>query len=277
MYEEHLANVQAAYAQRYRMLPYLYSLMRRAHMDGMPVMRPLFLDFPEDAKCWTDENLTFMFGPSVLVANVVEKGAKTRKIYLPAGTSWYDMNDNLRRYEGGQEIELPVDLASIPMFLRGSAIYMTSEDVKHILKDELKTLDFLISAETDVRFSFYDDDGWSKRYENGDYAVTEISVKAGERSVISFARTGAYEETWNRLTLRFVSKEKGAFWASVDGRKLPRFLTKDSYDKAPEGWYYNLSDRTVMLKCDRPQKDKFDIIVSCEKFDLIGMENNGAA
>ena len=51
-----------------------------------------------------------MFGPSVLVANVVEEGAVTRRIYLPRGTTWYDMNDHFKAYEGGQTIELPVDL-----------------------------------------------------------------------------------------------------------------------------------------------------------------------
>ena len=116
------------------MIPYLYSVMRESHENGMPVMRPLFLEFPEDVKCYRDQNLTFMFGPSVLVANVVEKGAITRTIYLPKGTTWYDMNDNFKAYEGGQTIELPVDLSSIPMFLRGSAVYMTTEDIHHIAK-----------------------------------------------------------------------------------------------------------------------------------------------
>ena len=54
MYEETLPYVQEAYAQRYRMIPYLYSLMREAHENGMPVMRPLFLEFPEDKNCYTD-------------------------------------------------------------------------------------------------------------------------------------------------------------------------------------------------------------------------------
>ena len=108
-----------------------------------------------------------MFGPSVLVANVVEKGAITRTIYLPKGTTWYDMNDNFKAYEGGQTIELPVDLSSIPMFLRGSAVYMTTEDIHHIAKDTMKALDLFVSCEEDAEFTYYDDDGWSKEYEEG--------------------------------------------------------------------------------------------------------------
>lgn len=275
MYEENLPYVQAAYAQRYRMLPYLYSLMRQSHLDGMPVMRPLFLEFPEDKACYTDENLTFMFGPSILVASVVEKGAKTRRIYLPAGAVWYDMNDHFRAYEGGQTIDLPVDLGSIPMFLRDTAVYITSEDIKHILTDRLATLDLTVSGAKETSFTYYDDDGWSKEFESGVFAATEISISGGARKTISFKKTGSYKETWSRLRLNLVSKEKGAYWASVDGRRLPQFLTRDAFEEAPEGWYYNLSSRVVMVKCDKPQSDCFDLVVSCETFDLIGMENNG--
>lgn len=271
MYEEHIEDVRAAYAQRYRMMPYLYSLMRQAYETGMPAMRPLFLEFPEDEACYTDENLTFMFGPSVLVANVVEKDAKTRRIYLPKGTTWYDMNDRFRAYEGGQTIELPVTLSSIPMFLRGSAVYMTTEDVHQASTDIMKQLDLVISAESDCDFVFYDDDGHTKDFEKGVYSRTDICVKSGDRTVISFHKEGDYKDTVEKLTLKVVSKEKGAYWVTVDGEQIPRFLVKENLDEAECGWYYNLSDRTVMIKCPKPDKKDFDIVLSCEKFDLIGM------
>jgi alpha-glucosidase len=271
MYEENMEDVRAAFAQRYRMLPYLYSLMRQAHESGMPAMRPLFLEFPEDENCYIDENLTFMFGPSVLVANVVEKGASSRKLYLPKGATWYDMNDRLRAYEGGQTIEIPVTRSSIPMFLRGSAVYMTTEDVHQASTDIMRRLDLLISAETDNEFVFYDDDGHTKDFEHGVYSRTTIKVKSGNRVVISFNKEGSYEDTVERLTLRVVSKDKGAFWVTVDGEKISRYLVKENLDEVESGWYYNLTDRTVMIKCPKPKKDNFDIVVSCEKFDLIGM------
>ena len=155
MYAENLPYVREAFALRYCMLPYLYSLMREASVDGLPVMRPLFLEFPDDPACYTYESLTFMYGPAVLVANVVEKGAKTRKLYLPKGCTWYDMNDHLRAYEGGRTIEVPVNLGSIPMFLRGSAVFCTSEDVRRILTDKVRQLDLLIAAEWDSEFVYY--------------------------------------------------------------------------------------------------------------------------
>lgn len=271
MYEDNLQLVREAYTQRYRMLPYLYSLMYEASQNGMPAWRPLFLEFPEDTACYSDQNLTFLFGKSILVANVVEKGAKTRKIYLPSGSKWYDMHDHLREYRGGQTIEIPVDLGSVPMFLRGSGIYVTSEDVRHILHDTMKQLDFLIAAETDTDFVLYDDDGHTEDYKQGVYARTEIHVKSGEQTVISFHTTGSYQQTVKRLTLQLVSKEKGAYWVSVDGERIPRFIVRENWEEAESGWYYNLSDRTIEVKSPKPDKSDFNIVISTEKFDLIGM------
>lgn len=271
MYKENNDQIRAAYALRYRMLPYLYSLMYEANQDGMPAMRPLFLEFPDDPACYSDENLTFMFGPAVLVANVVEKGAKTRKIYLPAGTTWYDMNDNLRAYAGGQTIEVPVDLGSIPMFLRGSGVFVTSEDVKHIETDTLRHLDLLIAAETDNSFVLYDDDGHTETYKNGNYSKTEISVQAGERTTVSFRKSGDYADTVDSLTIRLVSKAKGAYWVMVDGKPVQRTIVREAFDAADCAWYYNLSDRTIWVKYPKPAKDSYDVVISTEKFDLVGM------
>lgn len=271
MYEENLPAVREAYAQRYRMLPYLYSLMYEANQNGMPAMRPLFLEFPHDPACYNDKNLTFMFGSNVLVANVVEQGAKSRTIYLPAGCKWYDMNDNLQEYEGGQTITIPVNLHSIPMFLRGSAIYITSEDIKKILRDTLRNLDLLISAQTDTSFVFYDDDGHTQKYLNGCYAKTQIDVKAGDQTRITFHTEGNYEQTVENLSIRLISKEKGAYWVEVDGQRIKQYLVRDAWQEAESGWYYHLSDRTICVKCPKPKKNDFSIVISTEKFDLIGM------
>ena len=271
MYEENRPYIQAAYAQRYRMLPYLYSLMYEANQNGMPAMRPLFLEFPQDTACYTDKNLTFMYGKSLLVANVVEQGAATREIYLPRGCTWYNMSDNLKAYEGGQTIKIPVDLGSIPMFLRGSAIYTTTEDVKHILCDTMKQLDILIAAQTDCSFTLYDDDGHTEDYKSGVYAKTKITVKAGDRTTVSFHTEGSYQSPVETFSLRLVSKQKGAYWVTVNGKKLPQFIVRDGFEEAETGWYYHLSDRTIRIKCPKPVEIDFDVVISTEKFDLIGM------
>ncbi len=271
MYDENLEHVQKAYELRYKMLPYLYSLMNIANEKGTPVMRPLFMEFPLDKKCYNDEYLTFMFGPSILVANVVEKGAKTRKLYLPEGANWYDMNDRHKEYSGGQVIEVSVDYSSIPMFLRSDAIFFTTDDVKHILKDKMKSIDLLISADKDVSFTLYDDDGHTQDFENGVFSKTKINVSSGDRKIITFEKEGDYVDTLEKVTLKVLSKTKGAYWVTVDGEKIPQFMVSDNWSKAESGWYYNLSDKTIWVKYNKPNKSKYEVVVSTEKFDLIGM------
>ena len=184
------------------------------------------------------------------------------------------MNDNMKAYKGGQTIEVPVTLGTIPMFLRGSGIFLTSEDVKYILADTMRQLDLTIAAEGDSSFVFYDDDGHTENYKHGEFAKTTVSVKAGERKIISFHTEGDYVDTVEKLTLRVVSKEKGAYWVTVDGRQIPRYIVRDNWEEADEGWYYELADRTILVKCAKPQAKDFEIVVSTEKFDLIGMNED---
>ena len=271
MYEELTPLVREAYTLRYRLLPYLYSLMYESSRNGMPAWRPLFLEFPDDPACYTDENLTFMFGPGLLVANVVEKEAKTRKVYLPKGCTWYDLADHLRAYEGGQTIEIPVELDSVPMFLRGSSIIVTTEDVRHILSDTMKSIDLLVSAEQDVSFDLYDDDGHTEDYQNGVYARTHIDVRSGERTEIIFDTEGTYPSPVEKINLRLVSKKKGAYWAAVNGKLLQRHIIKDEFEAAESGWYYELSDRTILVKFPAKLQGHLELTVSAEPFDLIGM------
>ena len=252
MFRDSADIIRNAILLRYRFTPYLYSAEYNASQTGAPIMRALVYDFQNDP-------------------NVIEKGATTRSIYLPAGCKWYDINDNLREYEGGQTIEVPVTLASIPMFLRGSAIVVTTEDVKHILKDTMRQVDLLVSAESDTSFVLYDDDGHTEDYKKGVYAKTTITVKAGDRTDIRFATEGSYESPVERMTLKLVSKKKGAFWVSVDGQQLTRYIVRDGWEDAESGWYYNLSDRTIWAKFNKPAKKDFTVTVSTEKFDLIGM------
>lgn len=157
------------------------------------------------------------------------------------------------------------------MFLRGDGIFITNEEVKHITTDKMKTLDILIGGEAERSFNFYNDDGVTNDFEKGIYEKTEINVSGGARKKISFKTTGSYEGGISDLTIKLVSKEKGAYWVSVDNEQIPRFLNKSSWEKAEQGWYYELSDRTVLVKCKKPAKKEFEIIISCERFDLIGM------
>jgi alpha-D-xyloside xylohydrolase len=96
--------------------PYVRKLMRQAHEDGSPVMRAMFYTFPDDAACW-DLNDQYMFGDDILVAPVVELGARERDVYLPAGCSWTNAHDG-SVHPGGQTVRAAAPLEVIPLFTR---------------------------------------------------------------------------------------------------------------------------------------------------------------
>ncbi len=104
---------------RYELLPYLYSLAYESHMNGYPILRPLFFEFQSDEECYTIED-EFMVGPNILVAPVIKEGAREREIYLPEGR-WYDYHDK-RIYEGERRIRYEAPLDRLPVFVKSGAI-----------------------------------------------------------------------------------------------------------------------------------------------------------
>ena len=103
---------------RYQLLPHIYNVMREASETGVPAMRPLMLEFPSDEATYgiSDE---FLFGSDLLIAPVLREAATSRGVYLPAG-DWYDFWTG-EHYVGPKGIDVPVTLASIPIFVRGGA------------------------------------------------------------------------------------------------------------------------------------------------------------
>jgi alpha-D-xyloside xylohydrolase len=103
---------------RQRLLPYILELADQAHEKGAPPMRPLFFDFPNDPGAYAI-NDQFMFGPNLLVAPVLDNGARSRMVYLPAGCDWQDAWTEAT-LPGGQWIEAAAPIERIPLYLRAN-------------------------------------------------------------------------------------------------------------------------------------------------------------
>ncbi len=104
---------------RERLRPYVMEQMQIAHKTGLPLMRPLFVDFPSDATCWEVED-EYMFGSDLLVAPVVESNACSRKVYLPGYSTWRDAWTG-QQYDGRQWIDVPAPVETIPVFLKADS------------------------------------------------------------------------------------------------------------------------------------------------------------
>jgi alpha-glucosidase (family GH31 glycosyl hydrolase) len=151
---------------RYRMLPYIYSAVRECTLTGMPVMRSLWLHYPDDpaAVARGDE---YLWGRDILVAPVVEQGATSRAVYLPRG-DWWDFWSG-ERVKGGREITRAVDLETTPLYVRAGAI-VPMGPVKQFTDEKVDgPLSISVYAGADASFLLYEDDGNSFNYRKGEW------------------------------------------------------------------------------------------------------------
>ena len=270
MYHGILKALRSAMEFRYRLIPYLYSLAYRASVTGLPIMEAMVLAFQNDRAC-RDESVNFMLGESLLVANVVEHGAKEREIYLPRGTVFYDFYTR-ERYEGGQTITVPVTLESIPLFLRSGAILPLAMNQLHSLaSDQVTGLHLILVPDEDARFTLYDDDGTTLDWQRGIFRRTEITMKAGERTVIRFAVTGTYPDPVETMLLDVVHREKAPQRVTLNGAALPHFLYRPKFEAAEQGWYYSQTLKSVLIRYPNPKADH-EAVLFFEAADLIGMQ-----
>lgn len=106
---------------REKLRPYIAEQMQLAHKKGIPPMRPLFFDFPDDEEVYNIGD-TYMFGSDLLVAPVTQMGQRSRLVYLPAGNNWKNVWSGVS-YKGGQWLEVDAPLEQIPIFIRGNINY----------------------------------------------------------------------------------------------------------------------------------------------------------
>lgn len=157
---------------RYQLMPYLYSMVAETHATGLPLMRSLWLAYPEDAKAVATDD-AYLWGESLLVSPVVEPGATQRTTYLPHGAWWdYWTNDRL---EGGSEVTRHVDLATLPLYVKAGAILPIGPVKQYAQQENDEPLTLRIYPGADGRLALYEDDGTSYDYQRGQFTRIECS------------------------------------------------------------------------------------------------------
>ncbi|WP_099224567.1 TIM-barrel domain-containing protein [Listeria costaricensis] len=211
---------------RYSMVPYMYAYERNAYENGVGLVQPLTFNYPDDDNVANMTN-EWMFGDNLLVAPILEEGAGSREIYLPAGT-WIDYNRG-DVYEGGQTISYQVDAenwSDLPMFVKQGAIIPMQQPEDHIDTTSAETiyLDTFASNET-TTFTHYDDDGSSYDYEKGSSSYMKQAFEvSGSDSGSTFtvkAKTGDY----NSNTSNYIVKLHGeaAENVNIDGSAATKY------------------------------------------------------
>jgi len=163
---------------RYRLMPYLYSAVRETSQTGMPIVRAMWLHHSDDpvAVARGDQ---YLWGRDILVAPVVEKDAKSRRVYLPKG-SWFDFWTN-ERHDGGREIERAVDLATMPLFVRAGAIVPMGPVKQYTAEPIDGPLSITVYPGADGSFALFEDDGSSFEYRRGGWMGISMAWEDRQR------------------------------------------------------------------------------------------------
>ena len=202
---EYEALNRRAIELRYQLLPYIYSVMRDASETGLPAMRPLMLEYPEDESTYGIDD-EFLFGSDLLVAPVLWEAAKTRGVYLPRG-DWYDYWTGAH-YTGGKGVDIPVTLASIPMFVRAGAFLFQQPVVQSTNDMAGQPLEVTLFPGSTSESWLYEDDGSSFAYQKGVYMRRHFSARRdGDTFVIT---VDAPEGTYRPAARDLVVKVQGA-------------------------------------------------------------------
>lgn len=227
MYPEALPLIRALMRFRYRLIPYLYSLLYHAHQTGQPIIRPLLYHFPEDAACRTT-SFEFMLGSELLIAPVLEPAARQRTVYLPRGAGWVDYHTGAY-YDGGQTVTLNAPLERAPLLMIEGGMLPLGPVMRHVgaaPDDAREVICFPHRAEGERTLALVEDDGETVAYREG--AVTVVTLKQQSTpAAITLSATahGGYPLPYDHVTFILPASEPrplhGAarVWRDAQGRR----------------------------------------------------------
>ncbi|KAJ1799773.1 glucosidase II, partial [Coemansia sp. RSA 2399] len=175
--EPYLSIMREAVRERYRMLPYWYTLFREASLTGMPIVRPMWVEFPNQADLFAEQSV-FMVGPSIMVVPAMDPDmSKPLGVSFPLHENWYDIHTH-SLYPAPLKRQFTVDLEQTLVFARGGSIIPTRERQRRssvLMKHDPFTLYIYMGRNGTAAGKLYVDDGESFNYEKGAFIERELS------------------------------------------------------------------------------------------------------
>jgi alpha-D-xyloside xylohydrolase len=199
---------------RYRLLPYLYSMAWDVSHDHGTMMRALAFDFADDARAVkaTDE---YLFGKAFLVAPVLHPGIASRSVYLPAGSHWFDFRTGAE-YAGGQRVDVPTTLASIPVLVRDGSIVPLGPVKPYADAPSNAPMELRLYPGRDGDYALYNDSGDGYGYQHGAYTVIPIHWDDQRHVLEIAARKGRYPGMRESLRFRVTCGAAAGRGVSID-------------------------------------------------------------
>ncbi|GAA5037180.1 alpha-glucosidase [Marivirga lumbricoides] len=202
-YGEEVEEISRNYINlRYKMMPYIYSAFYQAHEKGIPVAKSLAIKYPHDPRIYSSlyEN-QYLFGSDILVAPVASK-VNLAKVYFPEG-EWYDLfNDT--HYSGNQEIIAECPIERLPVYVKASAILPMQDKLQSLTHNSNEILIIHIyCGSNDNVFQYYEDDGATFDYTNGDSYQRQIAYHPANKEVLFTEKSGDYTSQYKKLKIYF--------------------------------------------------------------------------
>jgi len=205
---------------RYRLLPFLYTTLEEAGRTGVPLFRPLLLNYQQDTKTLNLDD-EFMVGNDLLVAPVLKRDITSRMVYLPQGT-WVDYWTG-KRISGGTMIRVEAPLETVPMFVRAGTIIPMAPEMNYVGEKPADPMTFNIYPDENGQAStaFYEDDGVSPAYKQGAFRRTGVSVsRSGNGFQIEVSAPEGRYDPKPRNFVFVVKSMTAARQVLVDGKPL---------------------------------------------------------
>uniref|UniRef100_A0A2K5Z3X6 Neutral alpha-glucosidase AB n=1 Tax=Mandrillus leucophaeus TaxID=9568 RepID=A0A2K5Z3X6_MANLE len=198
---QHNDIIRDALGQRYSLLPFWYTLFYQAHREGIPVMRPLWVQYPQDVTTFSIDD-QYLLGDALLVHPVSDSGAHGVQVYLPGqGEVWYDIQ-SYQKHHGPQTLYLPVTLSSVGQggnfILRGGTIvprWMRVRRSSECMKDDPITLFVALSPQGTAQGELFLDDGHTFNYQTRQEFLLRRFLFSGNTLVSSSADPEGHFET----------------------------------------------------------------------------------
>jgi alpha-D-xyloside xylohydrolase len=194
---------------RYSLIPYTYSTAWNVTHNSGSFIRALMMDFPKDKKAINIDN-QFMFGRSILVTPITDKGVKTQPVYLPAGTKWIDFwtGDN---FDGGTTIDKASPIDILPLYIKAGSIIPWGPKVQFAEEKKWDNLEVRIYPGADADFTLYEDEGNSYNYEKGQFSEVHFHWDDSDKLLSISDRKGNFPGMLKNRKFNFVwvDKENG--------------------------------------------------------------------
>jgi alpha-D-xyloside xylohydrolase len=193
---------------RYRLMPYIYSLTGMVTQNDYTIMRALVMDFGKD-KNVANIGDQFMFGPSLLVNPVTEYKARSRNVYLPEGTGWYDLKSG-KYFEGGQTINADAPYTEIPLFIKAGSIIPAGPEIEFTDEKPADSIRLFVYSGSDGSFTFYEDENINYNYEKGLFSTIPFSYNEKNKELTIETRKGQFPGMLETRTFEiiWIKKEK---------------------------------------------------------------------